>query len=78
MAELVKDVMRKTGIRNPVTCVKEFHKKHKDICICHQGCTHFKPELPEEHCGAAQASFGLSKMVGIVLVHSCQAFDKGK
>lgn len=31
--------------------------KHKEYCLCYQGCVHFKPENREENCIIANINF---------------------
>jgi len=58
-----------------MTAVKQYRDQNKNICICHQGCTLFKPGQAD-NCEIAQASFELSQKVGVVLVHSCDRFRR--
>ena len=55
--------------------VKQFRGQTQQICICHQGCTLFKPGQPG-NCETAESAFKLSQDVGIVLVHSCDQFTR--
>ena len=56
-----------------VSVVEEFKGKHKDICICHQGCLFFAPK-EELSCNFAKRAFGASKEIGIVLVMECKHY----
>lgn len=67
----VKDYNRH-GLR--VTGVKEYHDKHKEICVCHRGCQRFKPWNTDEHCEIAAMTYQMSKLVGIVLVMECKLY----
>jgi hypothetical protein len=58
-----------------VWSVQRFAYSNKDICICHHGCKKFKPGQ-EDHCPHAAAAFEASKEIGVVLVHSCNLFEK--
>ena len=71
-------VISKIHYKRTVYRVDEFDGKHKDICICHHGCEYFEPNSPADNCSIAQMSFELSKMAGIVLVHSCKYYEKGE
>ena len=69
-------VISKVHYKRKVYRVDSFDGKHKDICICHYECKHFKPNSTGDNCAIAQMSFELSKMTGIVLVYSCKYYEK--
>lgn len=73
--KVISKIQRNLGSRAKVFRVEKFDGKHKDICICYQNCKHFKPRNEEENCAIAQIAFGASKVVGIVLVHSCNSYE---
>ena len=42
--------------RDPVWVMVHLKGKHRDHCLCHQNCMHFKPNEPD-NCEIAQANF---------------------
>lgn len=68
-------VINKTHYGMTVSLVDVFEGKHKDICVCHHDCQLFKPGK-EDNCSIAEIAYQLSKMTGIVLVHSCEIYKK--
>ena len=53
--------------------MEEFDGKHRDICPCHHDCKLFHPDT-DDNCPIAAMAYNLSKMTGIVLVHSCKHY----
>lgn len=56
-------------------CMATYVGQHKDINICQAGkCLKFKPGQ-EDNCPTAQASFELSRKVGIVPIMACSEYE---
>jgi len=56
-----------------VAVVDKYKGKHRDICVCWQGCPKFKPG-EKDHCPIAQRAFDLSKKFGLILVMECKEY----
>lgn len=51
--------------------------KHRDYCLCWQGCIHFKPG-EKDNCPIAQALFEFDKKYGVTTpVWECETFSHG-
>lgn len=68
-----------------ITKVKKFGKelsvneelvnKHRDHCLCWQGCKHFKPNS-EENCPIAQMLFEFDKKYNVTTpVWECETYE---
>lgn len=63
--------------KKEVSVVAEFKGKHRDLNVCQQGCSLFRPG-ESNNCAIAEMSFQLSKQVGIVTVMECKDFTQLK
>jgi hypothetical protein len=58
-----------------VFVIDEMKGKHRDICLCFQGCGNFIPDNTEKNCPVAQAVFETCVMHHIVTpVLECPQF----
>ena len=59
-----------------VSVQKDLQGKHREHCLCFQGCVFFKPDT-EENCPIAKALFALDKMYMLVTpVWECPKFEQ--
>ena len=72
---VISKIHRTGNHKAKVFRVEKYDGEHKDINICQQGCIHFKPDELGNNCSIAQTTFELSKIVGIILVHSCRSYE---
>lgn len=50
--------------------------KHREHCLCFQGCVFFKPNTPE-NCPMAQVLFSLDVLLGLTTpVWECPKFER--
>lgn len=62
---------------DPVVMLSEVVGKHRDHCLCFNGCIHFKPGTPE-NCKIAQAIYETCVKYNVVTpVYECPVFDDG-
>ena len=59
-----------------VSVVSKYKGKHKEICMCHQGCKRFKPGQGNLNCFYAQDAYGTSLDIGLALIMECDRFEK--
>ena len=59
-----------------IVCVQEhLEAKHKDHCLCFQGCVKFKPENVNNNCRIANKLYEFDKAFGLVTpVWECPEF----
>lgn len=59
----------------PVTVLSEVKGKHRDHCLCYNGCVHFKPGQPN-NCHIAEAVFANCVKYGLVTpVYECPVYE---
>lgn len=56
---------------------EDLQGKHREHCLCWQGCSKFKPGLPEQNCPIANAVYAIDILTGIVTpVWECPLFSE--
>lgn len=60
-----------------VAVIKEVQGKHREHCLCHQGCKKFKPGKPD-NCVYAQHNYSFCCMPGgpmVMPVYECADYE---
>lgn len=78
MAEIERYLHRWTEERySDVAVIKGLRGKHKEHCLCWQGCANFKPNTPAENCAIAQALYRFDVQWSIVTpVWECPKYEE--
>lgn len=60
-----------------VSVQEEMLGKHREHCLCYQGCKFFKPETRKGNCGIANAIYKNCVLYGVVTpVWECPKYEK--
>ena len=63
-----------------VSVVSEVKGKHREHCLCHKNCIHFKPDAErEENCQYANMLYAMCCMSGgplVTPVYECEMYEQ--